>query len=349
MEATPQPALPRRLRPGSRVAAATLSWGGPGVFPNRYEAGVRQLEDAFGVEVVELPHTRADPSWLARHPEARADDLHAAFADPAIDGIISTIGGDDSIRLLPHLDLEVLRRNPKVVLGYSDTTVTLLACLRAGLLSFSGPSIMAGFAENGGLHAYLRDGVERMLFHGGPPGAWPELTDGWTAEMPDWADPTNQDWPRPLQQSTGWRWLTRTRPVEGPLLPVCLEVVDWLRGTPWWPDLDGAVLALETSEEGLPPHAVARFLRVLAITGEAQRLGALLFARPGGVAVERHADYDAAITGVIRDEERLDDLPIVTNLDFGHTDPIWTLPVGGTVRVDDAAETITFPSAVTTD
>ena len=106
--------------------------------------------EQFGVTVVETPHALGDPDWLRRNPQARADDLLGAFADPAIRGIISTIGGEESIRLLPFLDLAVIRANPKVFLGYSDTTVAHLACFSAGLCSFYGPAIMTGFAENGG-------------------------------------------------------------------------------------------------------------------------------------------------------------------------------------------------------
>jgi muramoyltetrapeptide carboxypeptidase LdcA involved in peptidoglycan recycling len=73
---------PPRLRAGDRIAALTLSWGGPGAIPHRYEAGKRQLEAAFGVEVVEMPHTLADPDSVAANPTARADDIHRALADP---------------------------------------------------------------------------------------------------------------------------------------------------------------------------------------------------------------------------------------------------------------------------
>src|SRR4029079_4166907 len=129
------------------VATVSLSWGGPGAIPHRYEAGKAQLEKEFGVRVVEMKHTLRPAEWVAKNPRARADDLMEAFADPSIRGIISTIGGDDSVRILPHIDLDVIRRNPKVFLGYSDTTVTHLACLKAELATFYGPSIMAGFAE----------------------------------------------------------------------------------------------------------------------------------------------------------------------------------------------------------
>lgn len=94
---------PRRLRPGDTVAAITLSWGGPGAFPHRYEAGKRQFEAEFGVRVVETRHALREPDWIARNPQARADDLMEAFADASIDGIIATIGGHtDPMFVLPY-------------------------------------------------------------------------------------------------------------------------------------------------------------------------------------------------------------------------------------------------------
>jgi muramoyltetrapeptide carboxypeptidase LdcA involved in peptidoglycan recycling len=334
---------PPRLRPGDRVAAVTLSWGGPGEVPHRYEAGKRQLEEAFGVTVVEMPHSLADPEFVADHPQARVDDLHRALADPSIAGIVSSIGGDDSIRLLPLLDLELVAANPKVFLGYSDSTVTQMAFLRAGVVSFYGPAIMAGFAENGGIHQYVRDGVRRMLFEPEGPLDWPENREGWTVEFVDWTDPSNQERRRTLRPSSGRRWLGG-EPVEGTLVAGCLEVLDWLRGTEWWPDLDGAVLSLETSEEGPPPEVVERFLRSLAAGGDLARLRAVLFGRPGGATLplEARERYDEVLLRVVRRESSLDAIPIVTGLDFGHTDPIWTLPQGVRVRVDPSSERITF-------
>jgi muramoyltetrapeptide carboxypeptidase LdcA involved in peptidoglycan recycling len=338
--------MPPRLRPGDRIAALTLSWGGPGEIPHRYEAGKRQLEDAFGITVVEMPNTLADPSFLAEHPQARADDLHGALIDPDIAGIVSTIGGDDSIRLLPLLDLELIATHPKVFLGFSDSTITHMAFLRAGVVSFYGPAIMTGFAENAGVHDYLRDGVRRMLFEPSAPTDWPVNRAGWTVEFADWSDPSNQGRRRSLRPSIGPRWLGGGA-TEGTLVAGCLEVLDWLRGTEWWPDLDGAVLALETSEEAPPPEAVERFLRSLAAMGDLRRLRGLLFGRPGGAALppEDHESYDEVLLRVVRNESSLGSMPIVTGLDFGHTDPIWTLPQGVRTRVDPSSERITFLEA----
>jgi muramoyltetrapeptide carboxypeptidase LdcA involved in peptidoglycan recycling len=334
---------PRRLRAGDRVAAVSLSWGGPGTFPHRYEAGKRQLEAAFGVEVVEMPHTLAGAASLAADPAARADDLHRAFADPDIAGVVSTIGGDDSIRLLPHLDLELLAANPKVFLGYSDSTVTQMALLRAGVVSFYGPAIMAGFGENAGLHGYLLEGVRRTLFEPEPVLEWPENRDGWTVEHLDWEDPVNQRRARELVPATGWRWHGGVGR-EGRSVVGCLEVLDLLRGTPWWPSLAGAVLFLETSEEQPPPERVTYLLRTLALTGELRGLAGIVLGRPGGAGlpVEDHVAYDEAVLHVVRGEEGLHELPVVTNVDFGHTDPMWTLPQGTAVRVDPTSRTIVF-------
>lgn len=325
------------------MAAVSLSWGGPGTFPHRYEAGKRQLEAAFGIEVVEMPHTLADAAAVAADPAARADDLHRAFADPDIAGVVSTIGGDDSIRLLPHLDLDLLAANPKVFLGYSDSTITQMALLRAGIVSFYGPTIMAGFGENAGLHDYLVEGVRRTLFEPVAPLVWPENRNGWTVEQLDWGDPADQQRARELRPTTGWRWhggaARAGRSVVG-----CLEVLGFLRGTAWWPSLAGAVLFLETSEDQPPPASVTYLLRTLALTGELRSLAGIVFGRPGGadLPVGDHGEYDDAILRVVRDEQGLQDMPVVTNVDFGHTDPMWTIPQGTAVRIDPTTRAITF-------
>ena len=198
---------PERLRPGDKVAAVTLSWGGPGTCPHRYAAGKRQFEEEFGCRVIETRHALRDAAWIAANPKARADDLMEAFADKSIRAVISTIGGDDSIRILPFLDLSVLRAHPKIFMGHSDTTVTHFACMAAGMTSFYGPAFMAGFAENCGMHRYLVDSVLRTLFSAEPVGQVSPNTDGWTVERLEWSDPANQSRRRALTPSTGWRWL----------------------------------------------------------------------------------------------------------------------------------------------
>lgn len=340
---------PKKLHPGDKVAAVTLSWGGPAVFPGRYQAGKRQLEETFGVQVVEMPHTLSEAGWLKAHPQARAEDLLQAFADPAIKAIISTIGGEDSIRLLSYLDLDVIRNNPKIFMGYSDSTITHFACHKAGIGSFYGPSIMAGFGENGGLFPYMVDSVQRTLFSCEPIGVLIPNTQGWTDERLDWGIPENQAVKRKLQPCTGWNFLQGEGIHTGRLLGGCIEVLDWLRGTCVWPEdseWEGIVLFLETSEDGPSPLEVARLLRALAAQGVLKRISGLLFGRPGGeVGAEHFAEYDQAILDICVCEEGLSELPIVTNMDFGHTDPMLVLPMGAEVQIDCARHEVAIPES----
>lgn len=296
------------------------------------------MEEAFGVIVVETPHALHSAEWLERNPRARADDLMGAFSDPSIQAIVSTIGGDDSIRLLPYLDLEVIRSNPKIYMGYSDTTVTLLACLAAGLVSFYGPAMMAGFGENGGLFAYMVDSVHATLFSSSPIGIVEPNTDGWTVEFLDWAEPENQSQRRKLTASAAWNYLLGEGVRRGRLIGGCLEVLDWLRGTDVWPKPEAwqdAILFLETSEEAPSPTRVLRILRALAGMGVLKVLSGILVGRPGGqVPPEKFGEYDEVLLQVVAAEEGLTELPIITRMDFGHTDPMFVLPYGVEAEID---------------
>jgi len=323
---------PAKLRPGDKVATVSLSWGGAGQFPRRYEAGKQQLLDEFGLTVVEMPHTLCDAEWVRRHPQARATDLMMAFADPSVKAIVSTIGGDDSIRILPYLDLDVIRANPKVFLGFSDTTVTHLACFKAGLASFYGPAILAGFAENGGLFPYMVDSLRRTLFSSAPIGQVSPNSEGWTAQVVNWALPENQLRRRALTPCGGWRFLQGQGVRRGHLLGGCFEVLEWLRGTDFWPGPEAwqdAILFLETSEDAPPASAVGYALRTYAAMGLLGKLAGFLFGRPGGdIPPRQFEDYDQVIREVVTEEQGLAGLPIVTQMDFGHTDPMFVLPYG---------------------
>ena len=337
---------PKKLQPGDTVAAISLSWGGPGTFPHRYEAGKQQLQNEFGLNVVETPLTLKDAAWLQNNPEARAEDLMSAFSDPSIKAIISTIGGDDSIRILPYLDLEVIRSNPKIFMGYSDTTITHLVCFKAGLVSFFGPSVMAGFAENGGMFTFMVDSVRTSLFSAAPIGEIKPHTGGWTAEILDWANPENQSRKRSLLPSTGWKFTQGKGVRQGHLMGGCLEVLDFLRGTDFWPESttwQNAILFLETSEEAPSPNVLKYILRSYASMRILHKLSGILFARPGGdISPDQFEDYDNVFHQVVTEEEGLSELPIITHMDFGHTDPMFVLPYGVKAEIDCGAQKFTI-------
>ncbi len=328
---------PKKLQPGDKVASISLSWGGPGTFPHRYEIGKQQLQNEFGLNVVETPHALRDEAWLHKNPQARADDLMQAFADPTVKAIISTIGGDDSIRLFPYLDLNVIRKNPKIYMGYSDATTTHMACFKAGLVSFYGPTIMAEFAENGGILPYVAKSVRKTLFSSAAVGIV-EPANGWTVEMLDWAAPENQSRKRTLTPSGGWKYLQGSGMHRGHLMGGCLDVLEFLRGTDLWPDPSawrGAILFLETSEDAPPPGALKYALRSYASMGILKKLSGILLGRPGGIVpLNKFKEYDEVLRLVVTEEEGLFELPIVTHMDFGHTDPKFILPYGVEAQID---------------
>jgi muramoyltetrapeptide carboxypeptidase LdcA involved in peptidoglycan recycling len=123
---------PSKLISGDTIAAISLSWGGAALFPDHYQIGKNRLKEIFGLNVIETKHALCEPEWLYNNPQARVADLMEAFSNPDIKGIFSIIDGDDSIRLLPYIDYDVIRNNPKIFLGFSDTTVTHFICLKAG-------------------------------------------------------------------------------------------------------------------------------------------------------------------------------------------------------------------------
>lgn len=323
---------PKKLNPGDKVAAVTLSWGGPGTLPARYEVGKRQLAEQFGLNVVEMPHTLRSAEWIHANPKARADDLMAAFADPSIKAVFSTIGGDESVRMLPYLDLNVIGNNPKIFMGYSDSTISHFACYKAGLTSFYGPSFMAGFAENCGMFPYMVESMRRTLFSNTSIGEIQANTEGWTSEHLEWSNPDNQLQKRKLNSSQPWKLLQGEGTVSGHLLGGCFEVLEFLKGTDYWPSpaqWKGAILFIETSQDAPPPAYCEYWLRNYASQGILQELSAIIFGRPGGNVPESDFEkYDDALLKIVNKECGLKDLPIMTRMDFGHTDPMFVIPYG---------------------
>jgi muramoyltetrapeptide carboxypeptidase LdcA involved in peptidoglycan recycling len=325
---------PRTLRPGDRVATISLSRGWASVYPRAYQDGKRQLQEAFEVDVVESRYALASNDWLAAHPEARAADLMETITDPSIQGIISIIGGDDSIRMLPFLDYSVIRENPKIFLGYSDSTITHFAFLKAGVTSFYGPSLMAGFDENGGLLPFMTESVRQVLFSPTPSGISPNH-DGWSIAPWDWGGEKRNERRRPIQPCSGWKWLQGSGQHRGRLLGGCLEAVDWLRGTPVWPELsvwEDSILFLETSEDQPSPTVVTYMLRALAATGVLRAVRGILYGRPYGDPSGFGA-YDEVLLRVLS-ELGLTSIPVISHMDFGHTDPKFILPMGVDAEID---------------
>ena len=121
---------------GDRVAVLSPSWAAPGFAPEVHEQAMRRLEELTGLVPVEYPTTRQ----LGASPRERARDLNAAFADPSIRAVLATVGGEDQITVVAHLDAEAVRADPKPFLGYSDNTNLLSWLWTLGVAGFYGGS-----------------------------------------------------------------------------------------------------------------------------------------------------------------------------------------------------------------
>lgn len=335
---------PKKLQAGDKVATISLSWGGAAAFPHRYLIGKERLQKEFGLQVVETPHAQKRAEWLYQNPQARAEDLLWAFEDKSIKGVISIIGGEDSIRTLPFIDLKLLQENPKVFMGFSDTTVTHFALFKAGLVSFYGTSLMAGFAENVEMFDYERKSIQKTLFDASPIGVLPPNQQGWTSELIDWANPENSAVKRTLKESEGWHFLQGSGQVKGKLIGGCLEVLEFLKGTHYWlsrQDWQGKVLFVETSEEMPSPAVFRRIMWNYAAQGIFNQITALLLGRP--YANKFTIEYEQILREIIEKDLGLVQLPIVSRLDFGHTSPALVLPIGVEIEINCDQKQLTIP------
>lgn len=320
--------LPPQLKPGDTIAIISPSWGGAGAFPHRVQAGIRQLE-SMGFQVVAADNALHQNGWVSDSAENRAADLHACFANPKVRAIISAIGGDHSCHLLPLIDFDLIRENPKILMGYSDITVLNVAIHSAtGLVTFNGPTLLTDFAEYPQVLPYTLHHLMRMLAAPGPAGQI-EPSPAWTEEFLDWRTRKDQERPRQLEPSPGWTWL-KPGTVEGTLIGGCIESLQHLRGTRFWPDWREKIFFWETSEEKPLPQTIDGILMDYENMGVLEQISAMLVGRP----MRYTREEKQALRDVILERTRKYAFPIVTDMDFGHTAPQMVLPVGVRARVD---------------
>lgn len=333
---------PERLKPGDKVATVSLSWGGAGDEDLlwRYNLGKQRLEEDFGLIVVEMENTLKGSEYLYNHPEKRAEDLMAAFSDPSIKGIFTCIGGEESIRMLPYIDFEIIEKNPKVFIGYSDTTVSHFICLKANLSSFYGASILAEFAENVKIFDYTSHWIRKVLFDPDPIGIIPQATE-WTGERIEWYE-TNKHMEKIMTKNQGYEFLQGEGIVKGPLIGGCIEVMEMIKGTSIWPSIDkfqDAILFFETSEDMPDPTYVEYWLRNYGSQGILQIAKAIIFGKP--YQEKFYEEYKTSIMKIISELE-LFHLPIVYNMTFGHNEPMICIPYGAMAEVNCDEETFTI-------
>ena len=273
----------------------------------------------LGLRLTYGEHVDERDSFDSASIESRVADLHAAFADPDVHGILTVIGGFNSNELLPHLDWDLIAANPKIFCGYSDITALQNAVLaRTGLVTYSGPHWSTfGMRDHFDVTMdwFVRACFSRESFELQPADAWTD--DLWFADQDH----------RILEPNDGW-WALHSGQCAGRLVGGNLCTLNLLQGTPYWPSLAGAVLAVEDDFQ-TDPATFARDLTSLLQQPDAAGIRGLLvgrFQRTSGLTRD-------LLEQILARQERVAGVPVLANLDFGHTSPLATLPVGGQVEL----------------
>jgi muramoyltetrapeptide carboxypeptidase len=330
---TDQARRPPGLKPGDRIAIVSPS--APVRAPRRLARGVATLTN-LGFEVIVGPRARAGAAASERDARARADELNGFLADRTIRAVVAAIGGYTSNAVLPYVDYAALRRDPKIICGYSDITALLLACRSlAGIVTFHGPTLLPEIAEFPAAQPYTMDYLQRAVSRQEPVG---QLTpaDSWTDEFLLWDHDDNR--PRTMRRARGWRWLTSGSGC-GPLVGGNLETISALAGTRYLPDFGGAVVFLETV--GLDIDLVERSMTHLDMLGVFGAAAAVLFGRP----FRSGAEFGDQLADLLLRHLGDRSIPVITDVDLGHTDPMLTLPIGVQAHVDYATGSVEIVDA----
>lgn len=315
---------PRALRPGGTIGV--VSPAGPSS-PDSLSQAAEALT-ARGYRVVIGEHAAAHAgtqgySYLAGDDTARIADLNRFLRDPAIDLLLCARGGYGCARILDQVDYAAIINDPKPVVGYSDiTALSLGIAAQAQVVSFSGIMATAG-------HGFGQGTLDPQ------------------SEASFWQAVGARGGQRlaPLEGSAPWtihRGVRNGAPVTGPVYPVCLSLLTALLGTPYLPDLTGALLVIEDVHEEL--YAVDRMLTQLRLSGVLEKLSALLIGSFNGTTEEEDAllahrvpELCLAFTAAT--------VPVASGIDYGHIRRRLTLPVGAAGTVDLDTGTFAFPPA----
>ena len=305
-----QPSIrPRRLAPGDTVALVAPA---SATFKTIELDVARESLEALGLKVVIGGHLLDRHGYLAGRDRDRAEDINRFFADATIRAILPIRGGWGSSRLLPYLEYDLIRRNPKIVLGYSDITALLTAIhARTGLVTFHGPNGM---------------------------GRWDEFSVNWVRRILFEREAAAMENPREKGEflvQTENRIQTITPGVaRGRILGGNLSVLTAIMGSPYLPDWDGAILFLEDVGEDV--YRVDRMMTTLKLAGVLERIHGFVFGTCSDC--EPGEGY-----GSLTLEEVFDDhvkplkIPAWQGAMIGHRMSQFTIAVGNQVEIDAAA------------
>lgn len=307
-------------------------------YPRRRERALAHLPE-IGYRVRGSRHWLRDTGHTAGTAAERVADLHELFLDPQVRVIMTSIGGNNANQLLDLLDYDLIRAHPKPLVGYSDTSALLVAVwqrTRIGVVM--GPQLLPQWGEYGGCLPYTLRSFQQVLGDEEPIG-WIEFPTERVIEFLPWDEA--DDRPREKLAADAPRCLVRGR-ATGHLVAANLETLLSLAGTPYWPDLDGAILLLESTTSDLAP-LTARFTQLRQM-GVLDRIVGLGLGRFPSQDFDRSDDLAA----LVAQETAGFAGPVVSGLPIGHTDPMLCIPFGAraTLVADAACEFAVLDSVV---
>ncbi|MCP2263202.1 S66 peptidase family protein [Promicromonospora thailandica] len=331
MSAQPETVLPPKLRAGDTLRVVAPARSRAMIMEHDNTRWIDERFAAMGLALTFGEHVDEDDQFRSGSIEHRVADLHAAFADPSVAGILTVIGGYNSNELLPYLDFDLIAAHPKVFCGYSDISALQNAILaRTGLVTYSGPH----WSSWG-----MRDHFE-------PTGDWfraAVMDDAPIAVQPaaEWTDDlwfADQDARTPVPNE-GW-WPLRPGRASGRVVGGNLATLSLLQGTPYMPSLEGALLFLEDDFESDATHVARRLTSLLQLPGADGVTGLVVGRFQASSGITR-----AALDEIVARQPALRGKPVLAGVDLGHTSPLLTVPIGGTatlaVESDAANLTIT--------
>ncbi len=312
--------FPRKLQEGSQIRVIAPARSLSIIDGERRELAVAAL-GSLGLRVSFGKNVGRCDAFSSSGVEERIQDLHDAFADPTVDGILTVIGGYNTNQILPLIDYTLIGRNPKILCGYSDITVLSNALLRkSNLITYSGPHFST-FSMRLGFE-YTKEYFRKCLFLDAPFVVEPS---------PRWSDDrwyTDQD-RRVFLPNAGPQTL-QPEAVErgGRIVGGNLGSFSLLQGTEFWPGLADSILYLEADGE-MSAEYFDRHLQSVLNQEESAGITALLLGR----FQESSRIDEAILRRILLNKRELAGIPVVYNLDFGHTSPMFTFPIGGTAHL----------------
>jgi len=310
----PAPVLPRRLARGDMVGIVAPA---SATFQSVDVAIAKESLQALGLEVRVGSHVLARHGYLAGGDKERAADINQFFGDSSVKAVLPIRGGWGSSRVLPYLDYDLIRRNPKVVVGYSDITALHLAIhAKTGLVTFHGPNGL------GRWDGWSLDYFKRVLFGG---------------EAVTMQNPTALSERNALAQTEHRVQTITPGAARGRLLGGNLTVLTAIVGSPYLPSFEGAILFLEDVGEDL--YRVDRMFTQLKLAGVLQKIRGFVF----GTCAECEPGEgfaSLALEEILADHVKPLGIPAWFGAMIGHQMPQWTVPVGAEAQIDAAKGTI---------